>query len=60
MLDVTLREILSSAFAALSGIVGDVTGGGVGVEELFTKDDRLFGIGVLMVIVGLCLTLPGQ
>lgn len=59
MLDVTLREIFSSAFAALSGIVGDVTRGGVGVEELFTRDDRLFGIGVILAIIGLIGSIVG-
>lgn len=57
MLDVTLREIFTSAFAALSGVVSDLTKGGVGVEELVTKDDRLFGIGVILVVLGVLLGL---
>lgn len=61
MLDKTLGEILNLTHSSVFGIIQDLTSGeSLSIESLFTKDSRLEGVGVLLIVIGIILMFNSQ
>lgn len=52
----TFRDAVVDAHSALVGIMGDMTtrSEGKGLKEIFVQDNRLRGLGFLLIGLGLC------
>lgn len=55
----TAAELAGNAREAIVGIPADLAAGRGSLYEVFTRNDRLRGLGVLFLVVGLLIAIAG-